>query len=77
VERIIEIAPHDGRIRYNAACTFARAGMTERAIEELKAGIREIPSYLSDWPRRDPDLESLHDHPEFIRLFGKVEPVGS
>jgi TolB-like protein/thioredoxin-like negative regulator of GroEL len=77
VERIIEMAPHDGRIRYNAACAFARAGMTERAIEELKAGIRDIPNYLSDWPRRDPDLESLHDHPEFIRLFGKVEPVGS
>jgi len=73
VERILEIAPHDGRIRYNAACTFARAGMTERAIEELKAGIREIPSYLSDWPRRDPDLESLHGHPEFIRLFGKPD----
>ena len=47
--------------------------MTERAIEELKAGIREIPSYLSDWPRRDPDLESLHGHPEFIRLFGKPD----
>jgi hypothetical protein len=67
------MAPHDGRIRYNAACTFARAGMPERAIQELKEGIRDIPTYVSDWPRRDPDLESLHDHPEFIRLFGKAE----
>jgi tetratricopeptide (TPR) repeat protein len=73
-ERTIEMAPYDGRIRYNAACAFARAGMPERAILELKEGIREIPSYLSDWPRRDPDLASLRDHPEFIRLFGKAEP---
>jgi len=73
VERIVEMAPHDGRIRYNAACTFARAGLPERAIEELKEGLREVPSYLSDWPRRDPDLASLHDHPEFIRMFGKAE----
>jgi TolB-like protein/Flp pilus assembly protein TadD len=73
VERTLEMAPHDGRIRYNAACAFARAGMPERALEELKEGIREIPGYLSDWPRRDPDLETLHDHPEFIRMFGKIE----
>jgi hypothetical protein len=32
-----------------------------------------VPSYISDWPRRDPDLASLHDHPEFIAMFGKAE----
>jgi eukaryotic-like serine/threonine-protein kinase len=72
IERTLEMAPHDGRIRYNAACAFARAGMADRAIQELKEGVREIPSYLSDWPRRDPDLESVRNHPEFIRLFGKA-----
>jgi predicted Zn-dependent protease len=73
LERTVEMAPHDGRIRYNAACAFARAGMPERAIQELKEGVRDIPSYISDWPRRDPDLASLHDHPEFIRMFGKAD----
>jgi predicted Zn-dependent protease len=73
LERTLEMAPHDGRIRYNAACAFARAGMPERAMQELQEGIRDIPTYISDWPRRDPDLASLHDDPEFIRLFGKVE----
>jgi predicted Zn-dependent protease len=72
-ERTLEISPHDGRLRYNAACTFARAGMAERAIAELKEGVRQVPSYISDWPRRDPDLASLHDHPEFIAMFGKAE----
>jgi TolB-like protein/Flp pilus assembly protein TadD/predicted Ser/Thr protein kinase len=72
-ERTLEISPHDGRLRYNAACAFARAGLPERAIAELKEGVRQVPSYISDWPRRDPDLASLHDHPEFIAMFGKAE----
>jgi adenylate cyclase len=72
IERAIAMAPDDGRIRYNAACTFVKLGMTERAIAELKEGIKNVPSYVADWPKRDPDLESLHDHPEFIRLFGKA-----
>src|SRR5262249_1150863 len=72
-ERTLEISPHDGRLRYNAPCTFAPAGMTERALAELKEGVRQVPSYISDWPRLDPDLASLHDHPEFIAMFGKAE----
>jgi TolB-like protein/predicted Ser/Thr protein kinase len=71
-ERTVALAPNDGRIRYNAACSYARAGLADRALAELLEGIKNVPSYLADWPRRDPDLESLHDHPEFIRLFGKA-----
>jgi TolB-like protein/Tfp pilus assembly protein PilF len=72
-ERAVAMAPEDGRIRYNAACTFARAGLPERAIEQLREGIRNMPTYISDWPKLDPDLASLRDHPEFIRMFGKPE----
>jgi TolB-like protein/tRNA A-37 threonylcarbamoyl transferase component Bud32/Tfp pilus assembly protein PilF len=70
IESAVEQDPDDGQIRYNAACTFARAGMPERAIAELREGVRNVPGYLKDWPRRDPDLASLHHHPEFIRMFG-------
>lgn len=65
------IAPDDGRLRYNVACAFAVAGQHERALEELKAALSLVHDYISDWPIRDPDLESLHDHPEFIRMFGR------
>jgi len=75
-ERTLEISPHDGRLRYNAACTFARAGLPDRALQELQEGVRQLPSYISDWPKRDPDLASLHDRPEFIAMFGKVEKDG-
>ena len=72
--RSVAMAPNDGRIRYNAACTYARGGMTERAMAELKEAVRNVPTYVSDWPKRDPDLASLHDLPEFIRMFGKATP---
>jgi TolB-like protein/thioredoxin-like negative regulator of GroEL len=74
-QRAVAMAPDDGRIRYNAACTYARAGFADRALAELREGTRNLPTYLTDWPRNDPDLASLHDHPEFIRMFGKAEPA--
>jgi len=70
IQRTIVLAPDDVRVRYNAACAFAQMGDAERAIEELRHVERGLPSYLSDWPRHDPDLVSLHAHPEFVRLFG-------
>jgi hypothetical protein len=33
----------------------------------------QLPSYISDWPKNDPDLASLHDRPEFIAMFGRAE----
>lgn len=73
VERSVAMAPGDSRIRYNAACTYARMGLVERALAELREGTSNLPSYLTDWPKLDPDLANLHDHPEFIRMFGKAE----
>jgi tetratricopeptide (TPR) repeat protein len=71
-ERAVALAPDDGRIRYNAACAYAMAGQKQKAIEHLRAGISNLPSYIADWPKHDPDLATLHDDPEFQRLFGKA-----
>jgi TolB-like protein/Tfp pilus assembly protein PilF len=69
--RAVGLAPADGRIRYNAACALAVAGLPDRAMEQLEAMVAMLPSYLKDWIRRDPDLASLHDREDFQRLFGK------
>jgi len=61
----------DSRTRYNAACAFAQAGLTERAIEQLRIAVGDLPTFASDWVRRDMDLASLREHPEFIRMFGR------
>jgi eukaryotic-like serine/threonine-protein kinase len=71
-EIAISIAPDDGRIRYNAACAFARAGLADRALEQLGEGARRTPGYFRSWAPRDPDLASLREHPGFIRLFSRT-----
>ena len=75
-ERAVQAAPDDGRIRYNVACAYARAGELDRALAELKEGVRRVPTYISDWPVRDPDMANLWNHPEFIRMFGTAADGG-
>jgi TolB-like protein/Tfp pilus assembly protein PilF len=71
-ERAVALAPEDARLRYNAACTYAMAGDPEQAIEHLKKAVENLPSYIADWPRLDPDLASVREHPEFKRLFAEI-----
>ncbi len=66
--------PESGRVRYNAACAYARAGLADRAMAELKEGVSRAPEYIRDWPYHDPDLDSLHGDPEFERMFGPARP---
>jgi len=68
-ERAVALDPNDARVRYNAACTHALAGQPDRAVEHLECATRNLPSFVSDWPRLDPDLASVRDHPGFKRLF--------
>ncbi len=71
-ERAVALDPEDGRMHYNAACTYAIVGQADRAIEHLREGTRKLPSFIADWPRRDPDLANLHEHPEFVEIFGSA-----
>jgi TolB-like protein/tetratricopeptide (TPR) repeat protein len=73
IDRALDLAPDDARTRYNAACAFARAGMPDRALAELRTAQPHLPEYVASWPLHDPDLVTLRDHPEFIRLFGKAD----
>ena len=50
------------------ACPNARSRSRRRACARCPR--------TSDWPRRDPDLASLHDYPEFIAMFGRRRSSG-
>jgi TolB-like protein/Tfp pilus assembly protein PilF len=69
-ERALQLAPNDGQVKYNYACALALLGERDRAVEVLKKAVEGMESFFQAWPLRDPDLESLRDHPEFRRLFG-------
>ena len=62
------LRPNDATLHYNCACTYTKLAMKEDALLSLKraweGGYRD-----GDWVRRDPDLELLHGHPEFEKLY--------
>lgn len=72
VEMCLRIAPDDNRVLYNGACTMAVAGEHARAMELLRNAALRVPGYIRDWPRHDPDLESLRKDPAFIDEFNAM-----
>ncbi len=68
MDRAIDLSPNDAVMIYNAACFYADLGEKEKAIEHLiKAIDKGYTSY--DYIKRDPDLDSIRDEPEYIKLM--------
>ncbi|MCM2316237.1 MAG: protein kinase, partial [Thermoanaerobaculia bacterium] len=63
------LRPRDGLTLYNVACVFCGLKKKAEALGALKkacdAGFRDPV-----WAWADPDLEILHDEPEFLQLYG-------
>ncbi len=71
--RLLDLDPPDevrGLALYNLACLHALGGENERAIELLEQALPLYPR-LYEWSRKDPDLASLHDDPQFQALYQK------
>ena len=66
--RLVELMPDDFLARYNLACSLARAGCPDEAIDSLSRAILLGYDDLSHM-ETDPDLESLRDHPDFKALL--------
>jgi tetratricopeptide (TPR) repeat protein len=68
--RVVELLPHDCLARYNLACSLARAGRPDEAIDSLSKAILLGYDDLAHVDV-DPDLDSLRDLPEFRALLGR------
>ena len=66
--RLVELHPDDFLARYNLACSLARAGRPDEAIDAVSRAILLGYDDLSHM-ESDPDLESLRDHPDFRALI--------
>jgi serine/threonine protein kinase/Flp pilus assembly protein TadD len=66
--KAIELSPGDTVMFYNAACFYAQLGEKKLALETLNSA---IVSGWQDfgWIKRDPDLESLRNEPEYIEMM--------
>jgi TolB-like protein len=65
----LELSPNDTLMLYNGACLYARLGESKLAIESLRKALAEgWENY--EWMKRDSDLDSIRNDPEFIELIG-------
>jgi non-specific serine/threonine protein kinase len=64
----VTLRANEASILYNAACLYCGLKRKPEALDALRkaweAGFRD-----SVWARRDPDLATLHDEPEFDRMY--------
>ena len=65
--RLVDLLPDDFLARYNLACSLARAGRPDEAIDSLSRAILLGYDGLAHM-ETDPDLESLRNHPDFRAL---------
>ena len=68
--KVAELLPNDCLARYNLACSLARAGRPDEAIDSLSKAILLGYDDLAHMDV-DPDLDSLRDLPEFRALLGR------
>jgi serine/threonine protein kinase/Tfp pilus assembly protein PilF len=66
--KAIELSPDDPLMLYNAACFYAQMGEKKEAIQSLRDAIA-VGYGNYEWLRRDTDLDSLRDEPEFKELI--------
>ena len=70
LQTAVALRPGDPSILYNAACTYGVLRRKPEALETIKkaaaAGYGNLP-----WMAQDPDLDCLHDEPEFRKLVGQ------
>ena len=71
LERALAIRPEDPVLQYNAACTFALLGLTERALDALENAVRN-GFWRRDWCERDSNLDCLRGHPRFEQMVGRM-----
>jgi tetratricopeptide (TPR) repeat protein len=63
----LALAPGDSLMLYNCACLYAQLGEKKRAVATLRDAIAAGVTNFQ-WMIRDPDLNCLHDDPEFMEL---------
>jgi adenylate cyclase len=71
IDRLLRLSPNDGTALYNAACAYARGGMTEQALDLLER--RMAQGWINlDWLENDSDLDSVREHPRYLAMLRKL-----
>jgi serine/threonine protein kinase/cytochrome c-type biogenesis protein CcmH/NrfG len=66
--KAISLNPTDPLMHYNSACFYAQIGEKGLSLESLQNAITSgYQNY--EWMKRDPDLDSIRDEPQYIELM--------
>jgi serine/threonine protein kinase len=67
-EKAINLNPTDPLMHYNSACFYAQIGEKRLSLDSIRNAIASgYQNY--EWMKRDPDLDSLRNEPEYIELI--------
>ena len=69
----VAMRPNDANILYNAACGYGVLKMKKEALEVFRRSVH-AGYYNAPWASQDPDLEILHEDPEFKKLISLAPP---
>jgi TolB-like protein/Flp pilus assembly protein TadD len=69
MESSVEKAPTDSIVHYNAACLYALAGNSNKAIDCLENCHLKVGNLNREWLMHDSDLDSIRDHPRFAEIL--------
>lgn len=71
--RLVRLLPENPNAHYNLACSLALKKRKTEAMDTLHKAISLGYSDF-DWLMQDPDLDSLKNHPGFLRLLAELTP---
>jgi tetratricopeptide (TPR) repeat protein len=71
-ERALAMDPEEPSVLYNVACNYALLNQSSKAIDCLEKACRQGFGH-KEWMERDPDFDSLRDHPRFQILMQSLE----
>jgi serine/threonine protein kinase/Tfp pilus assembly protein PilF len=71
LESAVELSEGEPATLYNAACTYARIGQRERALEALGSCVRAGWGNR-DWTSHDPDFDAIREDPRFQAILSRM-----
>lgn len=66
--KLVRLQPNNPTAHYNLGCSLALKSRQADAIRSLQKAV-ELGYNDSEWMQEDPDLASLHQHPQFQKLL--------
>ena len=71
VQKLKELAPTDGLVMYNCACTFAVMSVKKDALELLDTALAKGYKNILSWVAQDRDFDPIRDDEDFKKLIAK------